>query len=127
MNTLEIVLAVAFALVGVGLYGLLITRNLIKVVIALQVMIKGVLLALVMAGLASEQPALGQSVVQTPADGLVAGDITVRGPDGAEVPAYRAQPAGAGPFRRRLGDRRHAAGWVRRGDGSEWPVASCGA
>lgn len=44
------------------------------------------------------QPALGQSVVQTPADGLVAGDITVRGPDGAEVPAYRAQPAGAGPF-----------------------------
>lgn len=44
------------------------------------------------------QPAVGQSVVQTPAEGLVTGDIAVRGPDGAEVPAYRAQPAGAGPF-----------------------------
>ena len=46
MNTLEIVLVAAFALAGVGLYGLLITRNLIKVVIALQIMIKGALLAL---------------------------------------------------------------------------------
>lgn len=44
------------------------------------------------------QPALGQSVVHTPADGLVVGDISVRGADGAEVPAYQARPAGAGPF-----------------------------
>ena len=44
------------------------------------------------------QPAIGQSVVQTPADGLVVGDISVRGADGAEVPAYQARPAGAGPF-----------------------------
>ena len=44
------------------------------------------------------QPALGQDVVQTPADGLVVGDISVRGADGAEVPAYQARPAGAGPF-----------------------------
>jgi len=65
MNTLEIVLIGAFALVGVGLYGLLITRNLIKVVIALQIMIKGAVLALVMAGRASDQLALGQSLALT--------------------------------------------------------------
>ena len=40
------------------------------------------------------QPAIGQGVVQTPADGLVVGDISVRGADGAEVPAYQARPAG---------------------------------
>jgi len=44
------------------------------------------------------QPALGQSVVVTPADGLVAGEITVRAPDGVALKAYRAQPAGKGPF-----------------------------
>lgn len=44
------------------------------------------------------QPAIGQGVVQTPADGLVVGDISVRGADGAVVPAYHARPAGAGPF-----------------------------
>ncbi len=44
------------------------------------------------------QPALGQSVVVTPADGLVAGEITVPAPDGAALKAYRAQPAGKGPF-----------------------------
>lgn len=65
MNTLELVLVAAFALVGVGLYGLLITRNLIKVVIALQIMIKGALLALVVAGRASDQVALGQSLAMT--------------------------------------------------------------
>ena len=65
MNTIEIVLVAAFALVGVGLYGLLATRNLIKVVIALQIMIKGALLALVMAGRATDQVALGQSLALT--------------------------------------------------------------
>ncbi|GLT23383.1 hydrolase [Zoogloea oryzae] len=44
------------------------------------------------------QPALGQSVVVTPADGLVAGEITVPAPDGVALKAYRAQPAGKGPF-----------------------------
>lgn len=44
------------------------------------------------------QPALGQSVVVTPADGLVAGEITLPAPDGVALKAYRAQPAGKGPF-----------------------------
>ncbi len=65
MSTLEIMLVSAFALVGAGLYGLLITRNLIKVVIALQIMVKGALVALVAAGQASDQLALGQSLAMT--------------------------------------------------------------
>lgn len=44
------------------------------------------------------QPALGQSVVVTPADGLVVGEIAVQAPDGVQLKAYRAQPAGKGPF-----------------------------
>ncbi len=44
------------------------------------------------------QPAFGQSVVVTPADGLVVGEIAVQAPDGVQLKAYRAQPAGKGPF-----------------------------
>lgn len=44
------------------------------------------------------RPALGQSVVFTPADGLVAGEVAVPAPDGVALKAYRAQPAGRGPF-----------------------------
>ncbi len=44
------------------------------------------------------QPALGQSVIRTPADGLLAGKVAVLAPDGVAVSAYRAQPAGRGPF-----------------------------
>lgn len=65
MSTLEILLVGVIAIVGVGLYGLLITRNLIKVVVALQILVKGALLALVAAGEASGQVALGQSLAVT--------------------------------------------------------------
>ncbi len=53
------------ALLGVGLYGLLITRNLIKVVVALQILVKGAALALVAAGTYAGQPALGASMAAT--------------------------------------------------------------
>jgi carboxymethylenebutenolidase len=46
----------------------------------------------------SVRPALGQSVIQTAADGLVAGDITIKASDGVPVKAYWVQPAGKGPF-----------------------------
>ena len=65
MTTLEIVLVGVIALVGVGLYGLLITRNLIKVIVALQILVKGALLALVAAGEASDQVNLSQSLAMT--------------------------------------------------------------
>lgn len=65
MTTLNIVVVGVLGLLGVGLYGLLISRNLIKVVIALQIMVKAVLLALVAAGSAVGQINLGQSMAVT--------------------------------------------------------------
>jgi NADH:ubiquinone oxidoreductase subunit K len=62
---IEIVAVGALALVGIGIYGLLIVRNLIKVVVALQILVKGALLALVAAGSVSGQVNLGQSMAVT--------------------------------------------------------------
>lgn len=52
-------------LMGVGLYGLLMARNLIKLVIVLQVLVKTAILALVVAGYAIGQVNLGQSLAVT--------------------------------------------------------------
>jgi NADH:ubiquinone oxidoreductase subunit K len=65
MNTLTVLAGGALALFGVGLYGLLITRNMIKVVVALQILVKAALVALVAAGKASDQVNLGQSLAMT--------------------------------------------------------------
>ena len=62
MTPLQIAAIGVLGLIGIGLYGLLITRNLIKVVVALQVLVKGALLALVAAGTASGKINLGQSL-----------------------------------------------------------------
>ena len=51
--------------VGVGLYALLVARNLIKVIIALQIMVKGAILAMVIAGQAAGQPLVGESMALT--------------------------------------------------------------
>jgi NADH-quinone oxidoreductase subunit K len=65
MSTLNIVMIGVLALFGTGLYGLLITRNLIKVVVGLQIIVKAALLALVAAGQASDQINLSQSLAMT--------------------------------------------------------------
>jgi len=52
-------------LLGVGFYGLLITRNLIKIVLVLQILIKAVVLALILAGKMSGNLGLGQSTAAT--------------------------------------------------------------
>ena len=52
-------------MLGVGFYGLLISRNLIKVVVALQVLVKGAMIALVLAGRMAGQVNLGQSMALT--------------------------------------------------------------
>ena len=65
MSLASIIILVIFGLVGIGLYALLITRNLIKVVIGLQMMVKGAILALVLAGRLSGQVNLGQSLALT--------------------------------------------------------------
>lgn len=62
---IEVVAAGALILVGIGIYGLLAVRNLIKVVVALQILVKGTLLALVAAGSISGQINLGQSIAVT--------------------------------------------------------------
>ncbi|GAB4574914.1 MAG: hypothetical protein Kow0077_23840 [Anaerolineae bacterium] len=64
-STLQLLIIGALALVGVGLYGLLAVRNLIKVIVTLQIAVKGALLALVAAGAAAGQPNLGQSMAAT--------------------------------------------------------------
>lgn len=65
MTSLNIVLVGIAALFGVGLYGLLITRNLIKIVMVLQILVKGVILSLVFAGKLSGNLGLGQSIAAT--------------------------------------------------------------
>ncbi len=52
-------------LLAVGVYGLLIVRNLIKVVVAMQIMVKGAMLALILAGRASGQAQTGQALALT--------------------------------------------------------------
>lgn len=44
------------------------------------------------------RPRSGQCVIQTSSDGLVAGDIHIRGIDKTAIRAYWVQPAGKGPF-----------------------------
>ncbi|MCA9958390.1 MAG: NADH-quinone oxidoreductase subunit K [Chloroflexota bacterium] len=62
MNDMSILVAGVIGLLGAGLYGLLAVRNLFQVIIALQVLVKAAVLALVMAGYASGNLALGQSL-----------------------------------------------------------------
>ena len=61
----NIILFGVVCLLGVGFYGLLITRNLIKVVMVLQILVKAVLLAFVLAGKLSGNFGLGQSIAAT--------------------------------------------------------------
>jgi NADH:ubiquinone oxidoreductase subunit K len=62
---LNILLIGVLGLLGVGLYGLLASRNLIKLMVALQVLVKAAVLALVMAGKAGGEINLGQSLAAT--------------------------------------------------------------
>ena len=52
-------------LVALGLIGLLVTRNLIKVVVGMQVLVKGAMIALVLAGKLSGQIQTGQTIALT--------------------------------------------------------------
>jgi multisubunit Na+/H+ antiporter MnhC subunit len=60
-----VVMIAVFGLVAIGIYGLLIIRNLIKIVVALQVFAKGTILVMVAAGAMSGHPAIGQSLAIT--------------------------------------------------------------
>ncbi len=64
-SPLSVVLVIILSLLGVGLYGLMITRNLIKVVLVLQILVKSAVLALVLAGKVGGNLGLGQSLAVT--------------------------------------------------------------
>ena len=60
-----IVLIAVLSLAGTGFYCLLFTRNLIKVVVALQLIVKGVVLAFVLAGHLVQNESLAQTMAIT--------------------------------------------------------------
>ena len=65
LTPLNSVLIGVVLLLVVGFYGLLITRNLIKIVLVLQILVKAVVIALVLGGKASGNLGLGQSLAAT--------------------------------------------------------------
>jgi len=65
LSPFNVCLLGVIALFGIGLYGLLISRNLIKIVIMLQILVKAAILALVSAGCVIGQINLGQSLAIT--------------------------------------------------------------
>jgi NADH:ubiquinone oxidoreductase subunit K len=65
LNPLNAVLFGIVLLLIVGFYGLLITRNLIKIVLVLQILVKAVVIGLVLAGKTSGNLGLGQSLAAT--------------------------------------------------------------
>lgn len=58
-------LVAALGLLAVGFYALMASRNLIKIVIGLQLLVKGAVLALVLAGTVNGQLPLAQSLAVT--------------------------------------------------------------
>ncbi len=65
INIVTCVVVLVLGLLGIGFYALLITRNLIKVVVALQILVKGAMVALVLAGNLSGKVNVGQSLALT--------------------------------------------------------------
>ncbi len=65
LSPLMIGFLVILGLLCIGVYGLLVIRNLIKIVVALQILAKAAVTALVVAGSASGQLDLGQSLAVT--------------------------------------------------------------
>jgi NADH-quinone oxidoreductase subunit K len=62
---INVTTVIILGLVGIGLYGLLITRNLIRAVVCLQISVKGAMLALILAGRLAGHPTVGQSLAVT--------------------------------------------------------------
>jgi len=65
LSALNVFLILIIGLITIGLYALLITRNLIKMVVVLQILVKPAILAFVLAGHIRGQENLGQSLALT--------------------------------------------------------------
>jgi NADH-quinone oxidoreductase subunit K len=55
MSLFQVLFAGVVLVLGIGLYGLLASRHLIKIIIALQILVKAALLAIIAAGIATGQ------------------------------------------------------------------------
>ncbi len=64
MNVGIVVLTIT-GLLAVGLYAILAARNLIKVIVALQILVKGAMLAMIAAGQVAGQAVVGESMALT--------------------------------------------------------------
>jgi NADH:ubiquinone oxidoreductase subunit K len=65
LTPLTVVLIGVIGLLGVGFYGLLISRNLIKIIVALQILGKTALIAVILAGNANGQTDQAQALAMT--------------------------------------------------------------
>ncbi len=64
-NVTSIILITILGLAGIGLYCLLISRNMIKAVIGLQILVKGAVLAFILGGNLNNQVNTAQSLALT--------------------------------------------------------------
>lgn len=62
MQSQHVLFIAAWCLLLIGTYGLIVGRNIIKIIIALQLMVKGALIMLLVAGSLTGQLALGESL-----------------------------------------------------------------
>lgn len=62
---ISIVLIAILGLLGIGLYAVLIARNFLKIVIGLQILVKGAMLAMIVAGQLAGQAEVGESLALT--------------------------------------------------------------
>ncbi|MEN4099325.1 MAG: NADH-quinone oxidoreductase subunit K [Anaerolineaceae bacterium] len=65
ITVMHVALAAILMLLGIGFYGFLMARNLMKIIVAMQILAKAAMLALVMAGRYSGEVNLGQSLAIT--------------------------------------------------------------
>lgn len=65
LSPIDLAFGGVLGLLAIGVYGLLVKHNLLKLVIALQILGKAAILALVTAGASSQQINLGQSLTVT--------------------------------------------------------------
>lgn len=65
ISTLDFLLIAIIALFGLGLYALLTMRNLVRLVLALQVMVKGIIILMIVAGNIHNQMGEAQSMALT--------------------------------------------------------------
>ena len=62
---LDMILLTVLCLFGIGIYALLTMRNLIRIIVALQLLVKSVILFVILAGNITGQMALAQSMAAT--------------------------------------------------------------